>query len=56
MTMRAQNRGHKPQIMKNQIVHHYRIFSLDISDYERMTEQAMTTLPKLMTDVQSRPL
>ncbi len=56
MTMRAQNKGHKPQIMKNQIVHHYRIFSLDISDYERMTEQAMTTLPKLMTEVQTRAL
>jgi len=56
MTMRAQNKGHKPQIMKNQIVHHYRIFSLDIYDYERMTEQAMTTLPKLMTEVQTRAL
>jgi hypothetical protein len=27
---------------------------MDISDYERMTEQAMTTLPKLMTDVYSK--
>jgi len=56
MTMRAQNKGHKPQIMKNQIVHHYRIFSLDISDFERMTEQAMSILPKLLNDVQSRPV
>jgi len=56
MTMRAQSRGHKPQIMKNQIVHHYRIFSLDISEFERLQEQAMAALPKLMTDVQSRPL
>lgn len=56
MTMRAQNKGHKPQIMKNQIVHHYRIFSLDISDFERMTEQAMSVLPKLLNDVQSRPV
>ena len=56
MTMRAQNGGHKPQVMKNQIVHHYRIFSLDISEYERMTEQAMTTMPKLLTDVQSKSL
>lgn len=56
MTMRAQNWGHKPQIMKNQIVHHYRIFSLDISDFERMTEQAMSTLPKVLSDVQSRPV
>jgi glycosyltransferase involved in cell wall biosynthesis len=56
MTMKAQNRGHKPQIMKNQIVHHYRIFSLDISDFERMTEQAMTILPKILSDVQSQSL
>lgn len=56
MTLKAQNRGHKPQIMKNQIIHHYRIFSLDISEFERMTEQAMVMLPKLMSDVQSRPL
>lgn len=54
LTLRAQNRGQKPQIMKNQIVHHYRIFSLDISEFERMTEQAMVTLPRLMTDVSSR--
>jgi len=56
MTMRAQHKGHKPQIMKNQIVHHYKIFSLDISEYERMTEQAMTVLPKLMSDVQTKSL
>lgn len=56
MTLKAQNLGHKPQIMKNPIVHHYRIFSLDISEYERMTEQAMATLPKLMSDIQSRSL
>lgn len=54
LTIRAQQKGHKPQIMKNPIVHHYKIFSMDISEYERMTEQAMTTLPKLMTDVYSK--
>jgi len=56
LTMRAQLKGHKPQIMKNQIVHHYRIFSLDINEFERMTEQAMVEIPKLMSDVQSRAL
>lgn len=56
LTMKAQMRGHKPQIMKNQIVHHYRIFSLDISEFERMTEQAMVEIPKLMSDVQSKSL
>ena len=56
MTMKAQNKGHKPQIMKNQIVHHYKIFSLDISEFERLTEQAMATLPKLLSEVQSKAL
>lgn len=56
LTMRAQMKGHKPQIMKNQIVHHYRVFSLDINDFERMTEQAMVEIPKLMSDIQSKPL
>jgi glycosyltransferase involved in cell wall biosynthesis len=56
LTMKAQNNGHKPQIMKNPIVHHYRVFSLDISEFERMTEQAMSALPLLMSDVQSRSL
>jgi glycosyltransferase involved in cell wall biosynthesis len=56
MTIKAQNMGHKPQIMKNQIVHHYKIFAMDISDFERMTEQAHTVLPKLLSDVQSRSL
>jgi hypothetical protein len=40
--------------MKNTIIHHYKIFSMDISEYERMTEQAMTTLPKLMTEINSK--
>jgi glycosyltransferase involved in cell wall biosynthesis len=56
MTLKAQNRGHKPQIMKNQIVHHYKIFSLDINEFERMTDQAQATMPKLVSDIQSRTL
>jgi glycosyltransferase involved in cell wall biosynthesis len=56
ITMKAQNKGHKPQIMKNQIVHHYKIFSLDISEFERLTEQAMATLPKLLSEVQSKAI
>lgn len=53
LTMKAQTRGHKPQIMKNQIVHHYQVFSLNISEWERLTEDARAILPKLMTDVRS---
>jgi len=56
LTLKAQNKGYKPQIMKNPVVHHYRIFSLDVSEYERMTEKAMVELPKLLSDVHSRPI
>lgn len=53
MTMKAQQRGYKPQVMKNPICHHYRIFSLDINEYERLTEQAMVNIPKLMRELQT---
>lgn len=49
-TVRAQQEGFKPQIMKNVICHHYKVFSLDISEYERLTEKAMVTIPKLLRE------
>ncbi|MHA1948732.1 MAG: glycosyltransferase family 2 protein [Candidatus Thorarchaeota archaeon] len=52
-TIRAQNSGHNPQVMRNPIAHHYRIFSLDINEYEKLTEQAMVTIPKLLRSTQS---
>jgi len=52
MTVRAQNRGWKPQIMRNPVCHHYKIFSLDINEYERLSEQAMVTIPGLLRDAQ----
>lgn len=53
MTMKAQQKGYKPQVMRNPICHHYRIFSLDINEYERLTERAMVEIPKLMRDLQT---
>jgi GT2 family glycosyltransferase len=52
MTVRAQAKGWRPQIMRNPICHHYKVFSLDISEYERLTEQAMVTIPPLLRDAQ----
>lgn len=52
MTLRAQHRGWKPQIMKNPIVHHYKIFSLDINCYERFQESATIIIPKLIRESQ----
>jgi GT2 family glycosyltransferase len=56
MTLRAQSKGHSPQIMRNPVCHHYKIFGIDINEYERLTEQAMVTIPKLLSDVNSRPI
>lgn len=56
MTLRAQHKGHKPQIMKNNVAHHYRIFSLNINEYERFAEQASTMIPQLMRESQSEPV
>lgn len=56
MTVKAQQRGHKPQVMRNPIAHHYRIFSLDINEYERLVEQAMVTIPQVMREMQGQPV
>lgn len=48
MTAAAKNEGHKPQVMKNKVCHHYRIFSLDINDYDKLVDSAMVTIPKVM--------
>jgi len=55
-TVKAQQGGYKPQVMRNPVAHHYRIFSLDINEYEKLTEQAMVTIPKLLRGVQSTPV
>lgn len=52
-TMDAQTKGFKPQVMKNIIAHHYRIFSLDINEYERLIEKAMVAIPEVMRKRQS---
>ena len=54
MTLRAQFRGHKPQTTSNPIVHHYRQFCLDPSVYEKMAEEAMGMVARLMQDVQKK--
>jgi hypothetical protein len=52
MTYRAQHKGHNPQAIGNNIVHHYKAFSMDPSEYERMCEQAMGNVGKLMAQAQ----
>ena len=54
LTLRAQLKGHKPQATGNNIVHHYRQFSLDPSEYEKISEKAMGTVAKLMAQAQAK--
>jgi hypothetical protein len=54
MTILAQQLNFKPQVMKNNILHHYKIFGLDVNVFERMTEQAMSNLPKILQRIQTR--
>jgi GT2 family glycosyltransferase len=53
MTLRAQYKGYKPTAMKNDLVHHYRAVSFDPNKFEKISEQAMTVVPKLMQQAQT---
>lgn len=55
-TLEAQSKGYKPQVMRNTIAHHYKSFSLDINEYERIIEKSMVTIPQIMREKQGRPL
>lgn len=48
MTVRAQYKGHQPQITGNNVVHHYKAFSMDPVEFERMCEEAMGIVGRLM--------
>lgn len=53
-TLTAQMKNHKPQVIKNPIVHHYRIFGMDVNEFERFSEQAMVQIPALLRNLQMR--
>lgn len=52
-TLRAQMKGYKPTSMSNPIVHHYRAAAFNPNEYEKMSERAMTIVPKLMQAAQN---
>ena len=52
--MAAQYADHRPQIIRNPIVHHYAIFGLDVNEFERFSEMAMVVIPNLLRNLQSR--
>lgn len=53
-TMGAQFADHRPQIIRNPIVHHYAIFGLDVNSFEQHSETAMIRIPQLMRDLQTK--
>jgi len=54
-TYAAQRHGHKPTVVgKLSLVHHYRAFSMDTSEFEKMGEQASVTIPKVIQEMQSK--
>lgn len=53
-TMGAQFADHKPQIIKNQIVHHYAIFGVDVNEYEKFAENAMIHIASLLRGLQGK--
>lgn len=56
MTIKAQLAGFRPQIMKNILAHHYKIFGMDINDYEEMTSAASKIIPKIYQQTQATQL
>jgi GT2 family glycosyltransferase len=55
-SMKASSGGFRPQVIKTQIVWHYKIFSLNVNDFERFNEIAYTLLPKRFQQIQSRSI
>lgn len=48
----ATHKGHNPQVIKNECVHHWQTFALDISSWEKITDDAMVILPKFIREIQ----
>lgn len=48
----ATHKGYNPQVIKNECIHHWQTFALDISDWERITDHAMVTLPRYIREIQ----
>lgn len=53
LTRKAQKEGFKPQVMKNPICHHYKIFAMDINEHERLVEQAMVSIPQILREIEN---
>ncbi len=52
MTSRANYKGLNPQAVKNSIVHHYKSYSFNPSEFEQLSDVAYKNLPKLFAEAQ----
>lgn len=53
-TMAAMMKKFNPQCIKSSIVHHYKMNSLDYSEWVRMRDHAKVTIPAMIRDLQSK--
>ncbi len=53
-TLAATWNNYKPQIIKNSLVHHYGVFSMDVNDLEQCNEKAMSILPTSIRELQQK--
>lgn len=53
-TMSAQYADHRPQVIRNPVVHHYAIFGMDVNDFEKFSESCLTILPQQLRTLQTR--
>lgn len=56
MTRKAHQFDYKPQILKTPICHHYAIFSLNINEYERLSESATVAIPQIWRELQTKTI
>lgn len=55
-TIAAQRFGYKPTVLgKMPLVHHYRAFSGNSSEIEKMSEQSAVLIPKILQDIYQKP-
>ncbi len=53
-TLAATWNNHKPQMIRNSLVHHYGVFAMNISDLEQWNDQGMSKLPAFIRELQQR--
>lgn len=53
-TLAAQIAEHNPQVIANNLAHHYATFGIDRSSFEELTEIAMKEIPKQIRDLPTK--